>query len=181
MTSPFSTAFDGVVSPLVAVNGRTVLAMSRGFGAFQSVADQIMREEGLPLVTPEGWYPAVLWVAAFRRIQRDIGTETLMIIGQQIPDTADFPPAIDSAQKALAAIDVAYHLNHRGGEIGVYGYAATGERSADVHCENPYPCAFDGGLVLEMARRFEPSAFLVHDPASCREWGGKHCLFHVSW
>lgn len=181
MTSPFSTAFDGFLSPWVEVNGRTVLAMSEGFGAFQSAAARIMREEGLPPVSSDGWYRAIHWLAAFRRIQRDIGVETLTIIGQQIPDIADFPPAIDSAHKALAAIDVAYHLNHRGGEIGIYGYAATDERSADVHCENPYPCAFDGGLVLEMARRSEPSAFLTHDPASCRELGGKYCLFHVRW
>jgi hypothetical protein len=140
-----------------------------------------MAEQGLANIKPDGWYPAQKWLSAFRQIRDSVGTKALLQIGMQIPESAQFPPQVNSAQTALASIDMAYHMNHRGGEIGIYGYAPTGETSADVFCQNPYPCSFDEGIVTAMARRFEPRARVIHDPASCRDKGGRSCLFHVRW
>ncbi len=181
MTAPaFKNAFTGTISPAVEVNGQTVLSMSKGFGSFQTMAEKIMGQHGLADIMPEAWYSAQKFLAAFKQIRDSVGSRTLHQIGLKIPESAQFPPQINSAQSALAGIDMAYHMNHRGGEIGVYGYAAVGEKAADIHCENPYPCSFDEGIITAMARRFEPRARVAHDPAGCRDKGGKACLFHVS-
>jgi hypothetical protein len=181
MSVAFKTAFNGTISPSVQVNGQTVTSMSKGFGTFQAMAEKIMSQFGLADIKPDGWYPAKAWLDAFRQIQEKVGNKTLYQIGMKIPESAQFPPQINSAQAALAGIDMAYHMNHKGGEIGIYGYSATGDKSADIFCQNPYPCSFDEGIITAMARRFEPRAQVTHDPAGCREKGGKSCLFHVSW
>ena len=63
----------------------------------------------------------------------------LVSIGMKIPETAVFPPGIDSIESGLNSIDVAYHMNYRGGEIGVYQATTVSERQIDVLCRNPYP------------------------------------------
>jgi len=44
----------------------------------------------------------------------------LFAIGKAIPESAIFPPEIQGLEMGLSAIDIAYHMNHRGGEIGHY-------------------------------------------------------------
>lgn len=74
-------------------------------------------------------------------------------------------------RRISGTIDPAYRMNHRGGEIGYYRYAKTGERAATLTCENPYPCPFDEGLIEGVAVKFAaPGAWVkvVHAPQSCR-------------
>src|SRR4051794_24740113 len=132
--------FSGVLSPTVEVNGATVTAIQKGFGAFRPIADKILAEEGFGALDQSRWYPAKRFLSAFEKIRAKVGGRTVYQIGLRIPESSNLPPQIDSAHAALAAIDVGYHMNHRGGEIGVYAYTRTGERSADIRCQNPYPC-----------------------------------------
>ena len=71
----------------------------------------------------------------------------LVSIGMKIPETAVFPPEIDSIDSGLNSIDVAYHMNHRGGEIGVYQATTVSKQQIDVLCRNPYPDYFDYGII----------------------------------
>lgn len=84
-----------------------------------------------------------------------------------------------------AQIDVAYHMNHRGGEIGNYEYQKTGERSALMICCNPYPCDFDRGIIESMIRRFKPKDSLMpmvdHNQDICRKKGDELCKYIVTW
>ena len=109
----------------------------------------------------------------------------LVGIGMKIPETAIFPPGIDSIETGLKSIDMAYHMNHRGGEIGVYQTTVVGDQQIDVLCQNPYPDNFDYGIIYGMAQRFRPQGYSVnvyHDNlAPCREHGADSCLYHVKW
>jgi hypothetical protein len=169
----------------VEVNGETVLAIADGMGLLRARGLQLMAACGITDPQPGRWYPQQAWLDAFRRIGEIHGASVLNLIGQKIPANAQFPPQIDSIEKALAAIDVAYHMNHRGGEIGTYGYQPDGPRAARLTCHNPYPCAFDRGIIEAMAGRFRPldakAIQVTHGAGPCRAQGGDACVYLVRW
>ncbi len=172
--------------PGVEVNGETVLAVVDGMGFFRKRAYEILASNGIIDPVPGKWYSQQAWLNSFRRIADEIGPKTLNNIGLKIPENANFPPDIDSIDKALAGIDVAYHMNHRNGEIGHYHYEKTGPRSATLVCENPYPCDFDRGIIEAMSYRFKPKDSLnvkvVHDDSCpCRKQNAESCTYRVSW
>ena len=172
-------------SPQVMVNGQTVLSVVNGMGAFKETAAQILQRNGIANANPAQWYPQQAWLNAFREIAKTIGASTLRQIGMSIPRSAKFPPGIDSIEKALESIDGAYHLNHRGGEIGHYAFAKTGSSQGVVTCKNPYPCDFDRGIIEAMATQFKKPGSIVrvqHDPAKpCRSKQGDSCTYLISW
>lgn len=185
--------------PDVEVNGQTVLSIANGLGAMKSIGLQILEENGLKDIKPEAWYPQQAWLNAFKQIADRVGINTLVKIGASIPDNAKFPPEIDTIFKALSAIDVAYHLNHRlkgqvlfdpatgkmGEGIGHYHYQQLNEHSVLITCDNPYPCDFDRGIIEQMAKRFKPTGAIIkldHDESvSCRKKGDEACRYTVSW
>ncbi len=172
-------------STSVEVNGETVLSIVDGMGAMKSVAMGILAQNGIKDPKPGQWFKQQAWLDAFKQISASVGPNTLAQIGQKIPENAQFPPEIDAIEKALSAIDVAYHMNHRGGEIGSYAYKPEGPNKATLVCANPYPCDFDRGIIVAMARRFGPKAGnvrVVHDDAAaCRKKGQESCTYHVTW
>ena len=172
-------------SPNVEVNGETVLSIVDGMGAMKTVAKKILDDAGIRDPKPGQWFKQQAWLDAFQKISESVGPNTLSLIGQKIPENAQFPPAIDTIEKGLSAIDVAYHMNHRGGEIGHYEYKAQGPSKAAMVCANPYPCDFDRGIITAMARRFAPkseSVRVVHDDSKpCRKHGDESCTYMVTW
>ncbi len=169
----------------VEVNGQTVLSVVEGMGSFKYKALKILEENGIADPQPGNWYSQQSWLDAFRAISDSIGGATLSQIGKQIPENADWPPDVDSAEKALASIDMAYHMNHRNGEIGRYNFETTGERSGIMTCNNPYPCDFDRGLVEAAAKKFAPEGAIVkvrHDDSKpCRNHGTDSCTYIIDW
>ena len=169
----------------VEVNGETVLSVVDGMGAMKTMALGILEKNGIKDPKPGQWFKQQAWLNAFKQISNSIGPNTLSQIGQKIPENAQFPPSIDTIEKALSAIDVAYHMNHRGGEIGHYNCAADGHNKATLVCANPYPCDFDRGIIVAMARRFGPkggNVQVTHDDTKpCRKSGGESCTYHVGW
>lgn len=168
----------------VRVSGSAVLSVVEGMEAYRTMALRILKENGIVDPEKDKWYPQQAWLDAFRKIAEHIGQETLRAIGEKIPKLALWPPTINEVGEALASIDVAYHLNHFGGEIGHYSFERTGERSGKVVCDNPYPCAFDFGIVRATASRFAPDGVrpvVKHDPHGCRKKGGETCTYLVSW
>lgn len=177
----FKAMADGVE-----VNGETVLAIVDGMGRFNRRAAQVLASHGIEDPQPGQWYSQQRWLDAFQFIAEEAGPATLFRIGLKIPEHARFPPEIDSVEKALRSIDVAYHMNHRGGEIGCYRFEPIGENSARMICENPYPCDFDCGIIEGIARKYasgRPSdVFVRHDDSGCcRKQGDDRCVYEVSW
>lgn len=169
----------------VMVNGQTVLSVISGMGAFSGTAAQILQRNGIPNPVATGWYPQQAWLDAFREIAQSIGNRTLYQIGVSIPRNAKFPPGINTIEQALESLDVAYHMNHRGGEIGHYSFAKTGPSQGIMTCKNPYPCEFDRGIVEAVAGKFKPAGSIVrvqHDSAkACRAKQGESCTYVVCW
>lgn len=190
----------------IEVNGQTVYAIVDGFRHFKQLPSKILLEEkigiagpdGLVKIEPEAWYSQEAWLRAFERVSNSLGQQLLEQIGRRIPENALFPPWVKDIDSAVKSVDFAYHMNHRKADkvmfnpetgemlegIGHYGYErpnASVKRIISV-CENPYPCDFDRGIVIAMARRFEPNAFVTHDEQKpCRKTGGESCTYIVSW
>ncbi len=174
------------IDPRVEVNGQSILSILKGMASFQKSAVQILARHGLTDIKPDGWYNQQAFLDSFKEIYEKIGESTIHAIGLKIPESAQFPPSIKTIEDALKSIDVAYHLNHRQGEIGHYLFTKTGEKSARLVCGNPYPCDFDRGIIEAMAQRFKPAdAFLVQvqhdDTKPCRKQGADSCTYNISW
>lgn len=189
----------------IEVNGQTVWAVVDGFRAFSVLASTYLLQEGLgtpdrhgvAVLDAQGWYPQRAWLRAFERISQHLGDAALVDVGRAIPRNAVFPASVTDIHSAIQCIDVAYHLNHRkGGQvmfdaatgrmlegIGHYGYQAVpGQNRILAVCENPYPCAFDRGILSAMAERFQPGALAVHDDNKpCRKRGADSCTYIISW
>jgi hypothetical protein len=173
------------IDPKVEVNGETVLSVVDGC-VDREFAVQALERSGITHPKPGQWYPQQAWLNAFKAIGEKMGDATLNVIGRRIPENAQFPPQINDLQKALSAIDMAYHMNHRHGEIGHYTLKDFGEKSAHMVCNNPYPCAFDRGIIDTMANRFKPAGVdfvkVRHSATGpCRSKGGELCEYEISW
>lgn len=149
--------------PSVEVNGETVLSFINALPSSRARIADILANHGIVNPQPGQWYAQKSWLDAFKEIAEKIGPNTLFMIGKAIPENAQFPPHIDSLEKGLGAIDMAYHMNHRGGEIGFYKLAEFNEkgRYAIMECKNPYPCDFDRGIITTMARKFKPKKSIM--------------------
>lgn len=172
-------------SSSVEVNGESVFSIVDGMGAFKQTALMILAQNNIDNPKPGDWFKQQDWLNAFQSISDKIGDEILYSIGVKIPENAQFPPDIDNIEKALSAIDVAYHMNHRNGEIGHYNFEKVGANKAKLVCDNPYPCHFDRGIIEAMAKRFKPAGSSVtvqhDDSAPCRKNGGDSCTYNVAW
>jgi hypothetical protein len=175
-----------------------VRSVLEGMGSAKALGTRFLTKVGIGEPKAGQWYQQQKWLDAFKEIAGEIGPNTLFQIGLAIPRNAVFPPEIDTIQKALSAIDIAYHMNHRlDGKVlfdgakmgeGIGHYTCTPNangRSAVVVCANPYPCDFDKGIIEAMARRFKPatsmSVSMRHDDGGCRKNGNNACTWHVSW
>lgn len=141
-------------SPEVEVDGRTVLAVTSGI-LVGSVVRELVESEGLVDIKPMSWLNQQSWLNVYRKIHNHLGSDTLYSIGRRIPYTAQFPDdQMFDVPSALESIDVAYHMAHRGGEIGHYKYIEQGLDHYEVHCDNPYPNEFDLGIITSLVERF---------------------------
>jgi len=172
----------------VQVLGQTVLSIVTALSNGQENRKEILSRHGIKSVEPEQWYSQEAYLNAFKEISESVGPSTLFVIGKAIPENAKFPPQIDSLEKALAAIDMAYKMNHKGGEIGYYKLTSFDkkERVATVECKNPYPSEFDRGIITTMLRKFKPSDSLRTDVIldtnkPTRISGADSCTYKVIW
>ncbi|MCA8918425.1 MAG: hypothetical protein KDB32_05060 [Planctomycetes bacterium] len=138
----------------VEVDGRTVLAVTSGI-LVADVARELLESVGMVDIKPDGWYVQQMWLDAYRRIHDYLGADTLYSIGRRIPYSAQFPDEkMFDVPSALESIDVAYHMAHRGGEIGHYKYVEAGFDHYEIHCDNPYANEFDLGIIVSLVERF---------------------------
>jgi hypothetical protein len=172
-------------APNVEVNGETILSVVDGMGIAKELALKILASQGIANPQPGQWYPQQAWLDAFQIIAEKIGPTTLLAIGKAIPAHAQWPPQIDTIEKALDSINTAYHMNHRGGEIGSYQFELTGPNSGRVICRNPYPSEFDQGIIYAVARKFAPKGAFpfvkLDETAPMRKNGADSCTFLITW
>jgi hypothetical protein len=178
-------------SPEVEVTGEVLMAFLAGFPEeFRSSGFRILEKHGLADPQTNEYYTLQNLLDAMKEISDSFSTQMLSRIGEQIALHAVLPPGIDDLEKCLESIDVAYHMNHRGGEIGSYAYKPLGTEGglgrAAMTCLNPYPCAFDRGVIEGFAKRFKSSGsydvVVRHDDSQpCRRKGDESCTYVITW
>lgn len=146
---------------------------------------KVMAENGLETVDAETWYSQELELKILKSINTGNFLD-LVSVGMKIPEIAMFPPNIQDVHGALGLLDMAYHMNVRGEDVGEYSYEKTGERSAKITARNPYPSDFDYGLIYALVKRFRPAdskAISVKRDETIpnRKKGADSCVFHISW
>lgn len=178
--------------PDVEVSGEVVAAFVAGFPReVQQSGLGILTRHGIPHPKSGEFYPLQKLLDAMKEIGDIYSQEMLYRVGKEIALHAKLPPDINSLEKCLASIDIAYHMNHRAGNIGNYNFSrpeglSNGMNRAVMVCPNPYPCAFDLGCIEGFAERFKPpqciDVVVRHDDSKpCRRNGGDACTFVISW
>jgi hypothetical protein len=174
-------AFDSKVE----VSGEGVLALVAAFNWNQAAALEILGRHGIVNPQVGEWYLLQAFLDAQKEIATSIGGHTLYQIGNKVPELAIFPPELDSLEKGLASIDIAYHMNNRGGEIGHYQLVKMESNHAVMLCHNPFPCDFDRGLIIGTAKHFAAKGATVsikHDESKgCRKLGDESCTYIIEW
>ncbi|MGB0522416.1 MAG: hypothetical protein ACPGJS_05620 [Flammeovirgaceae bacterium] len=176
-------AFDEEVE----VNGRTIYTIVGALEIGKEYREEILAKHGI-VPEPDTWHSQQLWLDAFKEIAETIGQNTLFMIGKAIPEHADFPPGINNLEQALKSIDVAYHMNHRNGEIGHYQLTHFDKerKEATMVCNTPYPSEFDRGIITSMLRQFRPANSFRYDvildiSKETRIKGGESCTYKIVW
>ncbi|MGD9158627.1 MAG: hypothetical protein PVG39_09490 [Desulfobacteraceae bacterium] len=167
----------------IEVTGQAVLAFVEGMGIDSQKALQVLKKNGLTDIKPEKWYSHQSLLNAFKQIAETVGPHALYSMGTKIHENAKFPPGLDSLEKALESIDIAYHMNHRGGEIGNYKLYKSPDGGFYFKCNNPYPCEFDRGIIEGLARKFTTEGHFIKvkhdDSAPCRDRGDDFCTYYI--
>ena len=149
---------------------------------------EILKMFDIENIDKDKWYPLKNLLQALKFINDEIGPNTLFAIGKGIPQNAVFPPDIKTLEQALNSIDEAYHMNHRGGDIGYYKLHEFDEQAhhALMECKNPYPHHFDRGLITAMTRKFAPEdagyiEVIPDDTRPSRLDGADQDWFIIKW
>ena len=166
----------------VEVLGQSIMSVVNSLG---DAATPILKKHGIHPLESDGWYNQQDWLNAFADFEKS-NFMNLVAIGMKVPDNAVWPDHVRTVHDALESINIAYGMNHRGGEIGGYRYERTGDRSGTMICENPYPSDFDYGIMYRILQKFrgtESDTILVRldDSKPTRKKGGDSCTFLMEW
>jgi len=187
----------------IEVSGRNVLGLVQAFGQFKSIASQILLAEGIGLKGPDGfvvvqtenWYPFDAFLRAFARASQHMGDAVLHQIGVSVMKNVEWPPTVKDMKTMLESMDAGYHLHHRKNGrpmwdpltkkmkegIGHYRWKPRPDGSVEVESDNPYPCAFDKGMLFGGLRRLHAVGSIVHDDGQpCRKRGHASCIYIVT-
>lgn len=186
----------------VEVSGRVIVALLQAFGQFKVLASKYLLEEGIGqkgaegevLVDPAAWYPMEGQLRALARFNQEMGDSVVHQIGTAVPKYAEWPPGIQDIKSFTMALDLGYHMHHRrhGQVMGdpATGYIMKGighylgrsrpDGFMEIEADNPYPCAFDKGLIFGGMRVLKIVGAIIHDESHpCRKRGGKSCVYVV--
>lgn len=142
------------IDPQVETNGASVRNIIEGCGVFQSRVTKLLSEKGIEDIRMDEWYPLSTVLEIIEELAKSVGPNILAEIGKTCPKNSIFPPEIDSFEKVLIALDVAYQANHRHGNIGRYEVAQLEPKKYHVKCDNPYPATFNLGLLRGLSRKY---------------------------
>jgi len=186
----------------IEVSGQSVAGTMRAFQQYKSMPNRFLISEGIGAAGPDGtvtvdperWYPLENWLRAFGRIGQEVGGAVLTQIGAGVMQNIEWPRGMTSVEGLVRFIDIGYHMHHRkNGRVmfdertgnvtpGIGTFEFKGEEKTRylVECANPYPCAFDKGILIGALRRLGTGTLAVHDTSNdCRTKGGKSCTYVV--
>ncbi|PJF43363.1 MAG: hypothetical protein CUN50_00095 [Candidatus Thermofonsia Clade 1 bacterium] len=94
------------------ISGQAIRAIVQSieFDSIRPHMEEIFSVYGLPpSIDPDAWYPLQLYYDITKRLN----SEQLISIGVRVINVANFPPEIDSIQKAIELLMATHHLNLR--------------------------------------------------------------------
>jgi hypothetical protein len=147
----------------IEAHGSSVLNIVEGCGVFQNRVKALLAEKGITDIDPSKWYDLELVLAVTEELAKTVGPNVLVEIGKNVPKNAQFPPEINTFEKALQSLDVAYKMNHRNGNIGEYKVVQEDLKTYKVICDTPYPAKFNLGLLRGLARKFNSLVRIEED------------------
>jgi hypothetical protein len=185
----------------VQVRGEVFAGTIEGMGAFREMIMRIMREKNVENPKQGEWYDLGVLLSVFDAVRKKGGPVPLEKIGAAVIETAKWPPDINTFEKALNSIDLAYYMNHRRDGKELFDYASgkmidsgighsqlvvhEKERTAEFITDNFYPCAFMKGMILGAANRCKPAGAstvtVTHKDGPCRSKDGPTCTFAIKW
>lgn len=165
----------------VEVNGETILSFVKAVEKTSKNRLDVLKKHGIDNPTPGKWYSQQKWFDAFKDII-DLST-SLKLIGQAIPNFAKFPPDINTLSEAFSSLNIAYRVNHRGGEIGYYKLESLSlkERKIIMHINTPYPKEFDKGILIGLWRKFKPNDILSSNVSCSYSEADSYYVYMLNW
>lgn len=139
--------------------GPNLLNIIDGMGVFQRRGKELLAKNGITDIDSEKWYP----LDPMLSVLYELGPATCSQVGRAVPNNSLFPPDIDTFEKALMGINIAYAMNHRNGNIGNYTVHKETDSDFKVICNNPYPQQFNAGLIRGLAAKFDTLIRVVED------------------
>ena len=171
----------------IMVKGMLLTAFLQAFGAYKSRGERVLKRhlggESIEINENE-LYPCSKVLAGFRELQDQFGPDFIQRVGQFLYENVPFPEELDSFEATLAGMNPVYYGTHANaeGKIGHYRFEKTGPKSGLMVCDNPYPCAFDMGILLGVAKSFGEEATITHEKEEpCRRDGGERCTYRIEW
>ncbi len=153
-------------SPNVEIIGKTVFDTAKAFPNFlEDYVKHMLVRHNIDNPILQHWYPQKNILSFYKEINDGFGPNTLFDIGKNIAKQAKLPSGIDTLEKALKALNVAYQYIHRHGDIGFYKVHTHEKykKTIVMQCKTPYPCALERGIITSTARKFKVSANVVLD------------------
>lgn len=139
----------------VSVNGYTISALLDGLYLLKKLALNVLKHNNITDIKCNNWYPMSSWVFAINELLEFLGPDIFYQFGKDVPYKTLWPQDICGVHNALRAIDKAYHLNHRGNNIGQYDYTILDDTAGMLSCETPYPKIFDKGLIQSTVSKYK--------------------------
>lgn len=167
----------------VEVLGQTMISVLDAMGIDGNAT---LIKHGLPDIKADGWYSQERYLAAYKEIAED-NSMNMVAIGMKVPDMVPWPPNVQTVEDALKGLNIAYEMNHRGGNFGSYQVDFQENRNAVVTCHNPYPSDFDYGLIYRIVQKFRPDdssdmGVERDDSIPNRKNGdGDTCIYNIYW
>lgn len=178
------------------VSGASIRSFIEALDSHKEIGVEILKKHGIPDPDAVEWYSMRAYLDVYKELEMTIGNSMLFAIGEKVPKNAVFPAGIDTIEKALASIDIAYHMNHAlDGKImfdpttgkmtegiGHYHFEMIDENRARIICDNPYPTFFDEGIIFAIAQRFNESSFVaLEENSHGRSQGGDKDVYLINW
>ncbi|MDA0245204.1 MAG: hypothetical protein OT477_17450 [Chloroflexi bacterium] len=165
------------------VSAQTVLqtiAIGEGQGVNPA---PLLQKYGLGGLRRHEWCQLQIRLDLLRDMGGDSREENLVLLGQKAAEFLRFPLEVNTIAKAFLRLNDVYQAQHQGA-VGQYEVQAIGRHDLRLLAQTPYPCEFQYGVCVGLAKRFlPPHAELTVQchrlPATAA--GYQQCVYEVSW
>lgn len=181
-----------IVTTDIEVSGDVIHSVTSAL-KLKFLKDKLLLKYGLSNVEKGKFYPLGDYLSLLTDVRAEMPT-SLKGIGRSIFSQAIWPPHLNSLEKVLLAIDVAYHMNHKKNGatmfnpatgamtegIGHYRTTKVSDKVFRIEVDNPYPCDFDIGLLEGIGDSFKAAVTVEHEGTFCRNSGMAKCIYKIN-